>query len=196
MFWPSYPKVLYLTAHRPQIPTECVLSAVKLFKKLTCRICSAIGYCEVLLHVRIADCWLVVRKFRMARMYVERVHRQNFYWMGRRSKIPVEPEDHTTPIYARLMLVDARISFAQGDIRDARYQLDEAKRLDSSNAQIATFDRFLDYRWALHERKLGLRWKQKELQMEKHKRNFQGKHHPISVSRCVSSFPWAQKHFE
>lgn len=91
MLRPLNSKVLYLTAHRPRLPTESVLNVVKFFKELTCRICSAIAYYEVLLHVRIADCWLVVRKFRMARMYVQRVHCPNFYWMGRRSKIPVEP---------------------------------------------------------------------------------------------------------
>lgn len=95
---------------------------------------------EVRLHTLIADCFLQSKQHRLARKYVERVYSPlNSYnnRSRRRQKFPLRLPNNSNPVvYAKLLLVAAKISLASNNKGEAFRELQEAAKHDPVNQDI------------------------------------------------------------
>jgi len=95
------------------------------------------------LQVRLASCYLAMGKLRMARVWAERAYGpRRSYYIGRRprkEKIPLNVESDgsvQSALYAEVMLIAARISYANDDVWEAGREIDEARRLQPPHSKI------------------------------------------------------------
>ena len=129
---------------------------------------------EVRLHSLIADAYLRCGKYRMARIYVERIYGPLYSMDDRvtRQKLPLDiPQDNqvASGTYAELLHVAARISLVHGQEGEAIAELNEACDLDPWNAAIP---RLLEQVRARRDARVERRYLQQKYQMncaeEKH----------------------------
>ena len=95
------------------------------------------------LHALIADAYLKLGKYRLARVWVERIYGPLHTWDRRHSRVkfPLQIPDPQLngaqpAVYANLLVVAARISIIHGHDHDAIVELCEALRLDPSNETV------------------------------------------------------------
>ena len=93
------------------------------------------------LHTLIAHAYLKLRKYRLARIYVERVYGPLHSYDDRvnKKKFPLDftPDEYHNPAaYAELLYVAAKISLAHGNGVETWGELHEAGNLDPTNLKV------------------------------------------------------------
>lgn len=100
----------------------------------------ALADTKVRLHHLLAEAYLRLGDYRLARVYVERIYGPLATYDDRanREQFPLRiPQDGASPsVYAELLLVAAKISLIHGHHWKALMELSEASRLDDSNEEI------------------------------------------------------------
>ena len=84
------------------------------------------------LHSYIADAYRQLKKYRLARIYVERIYRPLCTFDNRinQQNFPLQlPPEANRTLYAQLLIVAARISLVHGQVGKAKWELRQARRL-------------------------------------------------------------------
>lgn len=148
------------------------------------------------LHALIADAYLQLEKYRLARVWVESIYGPLHSWDRRhnREKFPLrlpEVNGAQPAVYADLLVVAARISIVHGHDRDAIEELHEASRLDPSNE---TVDRMMEECKTHLEARSERRRSKKAQQAASAQRKYQGI--CAKASRVFTATDILQRHFK
>ncbi|KAG7008263.1 hypothetical protein G7Y79_00006g018830 [Physcia stellaris] len=131
---------------------------------------------EVRIHARIAALHLRAGKFRLARIYVERIYAPLVSFVRGnvrpfRRKFPLEITSKNWAPYAELLFVAAQISVAHGNLDEASRELYEAHDLDPENLEVKEYmEVFVRLKKPIYERsKRRHREHEKQIQLKAQK---------------------------
>lgn len=104
----------------------------------------------------------------MARVYVERVYGPLYSYDNRlnNEKFPLQIESNIIGVYADLLAVAAQLSWANGDVGGAIYELCEAERLTPENPDIRQLLQMYTQHWQSLMEKRGL-WRKRQQDPDK-----------------------------
>ena len=134
---------------------------------------------EVDLHTSIADAYLQGGKYRIARIYVERIYGPLYSMDNRRNRLKfplIIPADSQVAAgtYAKLLYVAARISLVHGRYYEADAELAEAHEFDASNIDIIQLQKQVNERREARAPAYKRRWLEKERQEQRKIKEHQG----------------------